>query len=227
MMALSVDFAPVEASRFEAMRHAMVASQLRPNAVNDPRVVEAMAKVPRENYLPEAHREIAYRDTLLPLAGGRRHNSPLATGLLLTQAHVRSDDHVLLIGATGGYAAAILSQLAKSAVVVEEEASLAALARSALSDVTNVQVIEGSLAEGAAAQGPYDLLIVDGAAEELPKGLVDQVKPGGRVVSGVVDRGVTRLAAGRRTEHGFGLVDFVDIECTELPGFRRLRTFTF
>ena len=226
-MALSVDPAPVEASRFEAMRHAMVASQLRTNAVNDPRVVEAMAQVPRENYLPPEHRSIAYRDTLLPLTGGRRHNSPLATGLLLTRAQVRPDDLVLLIGAAGGYSAAILARLAGSVVAVEEEEALAALARDALAGEAKVKLVEGPLNQGWQGDAPYDLMIVDGAVEELPEALIAQLKPGGRVVAGVVDQGVTRLAAGRRSEGGFGLVDFVDIECTQLPGFRRLRTFTF
>jgi protein-L-isoaspartate(D-aspartate) O-methyltransferase len=87
--------------------------------------------------------------------------------------------------------------------------------------------VQGPLHAGWPAGAPYDLLIVDGAAEQLPDALISQVKPGGRVLTGVIDRGVTRLAAGRRTEGGFGLMDFMDIECTELPGFRRLRTFTF
>ena len=226
-MALSVDPAPVEASRFEAMRHAMVASQLRTNAVNDPRVVEAMAKVPREDYLPVEHRAIAYRDTLLPLVGGRRHNSPLAIGRLLTEARVQPSDHVLLVGAAGGYAAALLAQLAGSVVALEEEDALVALARQALATEAKVELVQGPLNAGWAGRAPYDLMVVDGAVEELPAALVDQVKPGGRVVSGVVDRGVTRLAMGRRTEGGFALADFMDIECTELPGFRRLRTFTF
>ena len=226
-MTLTVDPAPVEANRFEAMRHAMVASQLRTNAVNDPRVVEAMARVQRESFLPPQHRAMAYRDTLLPLAGGRRHNSPLATGRLLTEAQVTPADHVLLVGAAGGYAAALLALLAGSVVALEEEESLAGIARAALAGDAKVEVVQGPLNAGWAARGPYDLLVVDGAVEELPEALVAQVKPGGRVVSGVVDRGVTRLAAGRRTEGGFGLIDFQDIECTELPGFRRLRTFTF
>jgi protein-L-isoaspartate(D-aspartate) O-methyltransferase len=226
MMALSLDPAPV-ANRFEAMRHAMVASQLRTNAVNDPRVVEAMARVPRENYLPPEHRSMAYRDTLLPLAGGRRHNSPLATGLLLTEAHVRPEDHVLLVGAVGGYAAALLALLAGSVVALEEEDALVGIAREALAGEAKVEVVQGPLSAGWAAGAPYDLMIVDGAVEELSDALVAQVKPGGRVLTGVIDRGVTRLAVGRRSEGGFGLVDFVDIECTELPGFRRLRTFTF
>lgn len=226
-MALSVDPAPVEAERFEAMRHAMVASQLRTNAVNDPRVVEAMARTPRENFLPAEQKGLAYRDTLLPLPGGRRHNSPLATGRLLTEAHVRPEDHVLLIGAAGGYAAALLAQLAGSVVGLEQEEALVALARTALAGEAKVELVQGPLEAGWSAGAPYDLLIVDGAVEQLPDALIAQVKPGGRVLTGVVDRGVTRLAAGRRTEGGFGLLDFLDVECTELPGFRRLRTFTF
>lgn len=226
-MALSVEPAPVEAQRFEAMRHAMVASQLRTNAVNDARVVEAMAVTPRENFLPPEHRAIAYRDTLLPLAGGRRHNSPLATGLLLTNAELEPNDRVLLIGAAGGYAAALLAQIAGSVVAGEEEESLAAFARTALAGHGNVELVQAPLDAGWKKGAPYDLLVVDGAVEQLPDALVAQLKPGGRAVTGIVDRGVTRLAAGRRTEGGFGLIDFVDIECAVLPGFERLRTFQF
>ncbi|WP_307119220.1 protein-L-isoaspartate O-methyltransferase family protein [Sphingomonas kyeonggiensis] len=227
MMALTVDSAPAEANRFETMRHAMVASQLRTNAVNDTRVVEAMARVPREDFLPEAHRAIAYRDTLLPLAGGRSHNLPLATGRLLTAADVRPTDKVLLIGAAGGYAAALLAGLANAVVALEEEPTLAALSRTTLAPYANVEPVEGPLAAGHAPEGPYDLIVVDGAVEELPTTLLDQLKPEGRVVTGIVDRGVTRLASGRRTEGGFGLADFADIECAILPGFERLRTFQF
>lgn len=226
-MTLSVDPAPVEAGRFDTMRHAMVASQLRTNAVNDVRVVEAMARVPRETYLPAEHRAIAYRDTLLPLGNGRRQNSPLATGRLITEAQVKATDHVLLIGATGGYSAAVLATLAGSVVALEEDDGLAALARETLSGLSNVTVAHGPLSAGWAAAGPYDVLIVDGAVEQLPDALVSQVKPGGRVVSGVVDRGVTRLAAGRRSEGGFGLMNFLDLECAILPGFGRPKTFQF
>lgn len=219
--------APVEAERFEAMRHAMVASQLRTNAVNDVRIVEAMARLPREEFLPAEHRGIAYRDTLLPLAGGRQHNSPLATGLLLTQARIQSGERVLLVGAAGGYAAAVLGSLGASVTALEEDATLVEAARIALAGHANVTVVKGPLSAGWAADAPYDVLVIDGAAEQLSDALVAQIRPGGRIVSGVVDRGVTRLASGARTEGGFGLVDFVDIECVVLPGFARLRTFQF
>ncbi|MEO7338036.1 MAG: methyltransferase domain-containing protein [Caldimonas sp.] len=231
-MTLSVDPTPVEAmpahsGRFDAMRNAMVASQLRTNAVNDPRVVEAMGAVAREDYLPEAQRGIAYRDTLLPLNGGRRHNSPLATGRLITEARVLPTDKVLLIGAAGGYAAAVLGRLAASVTAVEEDESLAALARTALAGQGNVTLVQGSLAGGSAEGAPYDVLIIDGAVEHVPDALVAQLRPGARVTTGINDRGVTRLASGRRTDGGFGLIDFLDIECAVLPGFARPTTFKF
>jgi protein-L-isoaspartate(D-aspartate) O-methyltransferase len=227
MMTLSVDPAPVGAARSDAMRQAMVSNQLRTNAVNDARVVEAMARVPREDYLPAEHRAIAYRDTLLPLAGGRRHNSPLATGRLITEAKVRKGDHVLLIGAAGGYSAAVLAALGATVTALEEDAGLATAAREALAGNAAVTVAKGPLAAGWAAGAPYDLLVVDGAVEHIPDTLIRQLKPGARAVAGIVDRGVTRLAAGRRTEGGFGLVDFADAECAVLPGFSTPKTFQF
>lgn len=226
-MTPTVDPAPVEATRFEAMRHAMVASQLRTNAVSDVRVVEGMAQLPRETFLPPEHRTIAYRDTLLPLGNGRKHNSPLATGRLLTEAQVLPGDHVLLIGAAGGYAAALLGRLAANVVALEEDDALVAIARGTLAEYNNVELVQGPLNQGWAQKGPYDLIVIDGAVEQLPDQLVAQIKPGGRVVSGTVDRGVTRLASGHRSTGGFGMMDFQDIECAILPGFVRLRTFQF
>jgi protein-L-isoaspartate(D-aspartate) O-methyltransferase len=227
MMTLSVDAAPSGATSFEVMRHAMVASQLRTNAVSDARVVEAMARVPREAYVPQEARAVAYRDTLLPLNGGRHHNSPLATGRLLTEARIAPTDHVLLIGAAGGYAAAVLAQLAGTVVALEQDAALAGHARTALAGTGAVTLVEGPLNQGWAAGGLYDVLLIDGAVEHVPDALIQQLKPGARAVSGIYDRGVTRLASGRRTEGGFGLVDFADIECAVLPGFSRPKTFSF
>jgi protein-L-isoaspartate(D-aspartate) O-methyltransferase len=214
-------------AQFETMRHAMVASQLRTSAVSDVRVVEAMARVPREAFVPQAVRTIAYRDTPLPLGGGRQQNSPLATGRLLTEAAIGADDRVLLVGAAGGYTAAVLAGLARSVVALEESESLLASARETLADDANVEVAEGPLSAGWEAGAPYDVLVIDGAVERVPEALVRQLRVGGRVVTGIVDRGVTRLAAGVRTEGGFGLQDFTDIECAPLPGFARPTGFQF
>uniref|UniRef100_UPI0035CB1810 protein-L-isoaspartate O-methyltransferase family protein n=1 Tax=uncultured Sphingomonas sp. TaxID=158754 RepID=UPI0035CB1810 len=214
-------------SEMVAMRHAMVASQLRTNAVSDARVVAAMDSVPREAFLPGEAASLAYRDTAVPLGHGRAQNVPIATGRLLTQAELRASDRVLLIGAAGGYTAAVLAQLVDSVVAVECEGVLVAFARTALADSANVTVVEGPLEAGHSAGAPYDVVVIDGAVESVPAALVAQVAIGGRVVGGIVDRGVTRLAAGRRTAGGFALLDFADIECVPLPGFAQPRTFTF
>ena len=216
-----------EPARFEAMRHAMVASQLRTTSVNDPRVVEAMALVPRERFVPVDQRELAYRDRLIPVSGGRRLNSPLATGLLLTLAAIEPTDKVLLIGAGGGYTAAALSELAGSVVAVEEDPVLVALAREALAGNAKVTLVEAALTAGAPAHAPYDVLVVDGAVEELPQALVEQLRIGGRAAAGSVDRGLTRICSGRRTEAAFALTDQFDVECAILPGFARPRRFRF
>ena len=210
-----------------AERHAMVASQLRTNAVNDNRVVAAMASVPREDFLPAGAAGVAYRDTAIPLGGGRSTNPPLAIGRLLTEARLVPDDRVLLIGAAGGYAAAVLAGLVATVTAVESDPALLALARGALAKVDNVTVVEAPLTQGDPAGAPYDVLVIDGAVEAVPAALIDQVRAGGRVVAGLVENDVTRLAAGVRTAHGFGLVAFADSECVRLPGFARAAGFSF
>lgn len=210
-----------------APRHAMVASQLRPNAVTDERIVAAMASIPREHFLPPDVHAIAYIDRSIPVGRGREVNPPLATARLLTEAELEPQDRVLLVGAGGGYAAAVLAGMVAQVTAVECDETLLAIARAALADASNVELVLGPLPQGWSAGAPYDVLIVDGAVEELSPALVDQVRPGGRVVTGLAERGVTRLAAGRRTAGGFGLVAFADCECTRLPGFARPTGFRF
>lgn len=210
-----------------AMRDAMVASQLRTTAVNDSRVVAAMAQAPRERFLPGVAPELAYRDALIPLGRGREANTPMATGKLLTEAYLRREDRVLLIGAAAGYAAACLSPIVAEVVAVESDGAFVAAARDALAPYANVTLVEAPLADGCAGQAPYDVLVVDGAVEDLPDALVDQLKIGGRIVTGIVDRGVTRLAFGVRSAGGLGLQAFADVACPVLPGFSRPRGFQF
>lgn len=210
----------------EAARAAMVVSQLRTTAVNDPRVIAAMADVPREAFVAADVAELAYRDRPVPLGAGREQNAPLATGRLLTAAELLPDDTVLLIGAGRGYTAAVLAELVATVVAVESEGELVQAARAALAGTGNVTVVEAPLTEGAAEHGPYDVLIIDGAVEYLPEALLAQVKPGGRVLAGLIDGGVARLAGGVKSD-GFALVPFADIDCVTLPGFDRPRAFHF
>lgn len=212
---------------FETMRRAMVASQLRTSAVDDARVVSAMATVPREKFVPTAAQAQAYRDTGVSLGDGRALNAPIATGRLLTEAGINSDERVLLIGAATGYTAAVVALLAEGVVAVESDPALAAFARDALAGYPTVTLVAGPLAAGAPDAGPYDVLLIDGAVAQVPESLVAQLKPDGRIATGLNDRGVTRLAIGSRSVGGFGLQDFADIECAVLPGFEKPAAFVF
>lgn len=210
----------------EAARHAMVASQLRPNNVSDHRIVAAMASIPREAFLPETARALAYRDARIPLGERRYANLPMATGRLLTRAELLATDRVLLIGAASGYTAAVLSRIVAEVVAVESSPALLAIAADALGRTGNVRLVEAPLEQGCPDAAPYDVMVVDGAVERLPEALVAQVRTGGRVVAGVIDGGVTRLAAGRRTA-GFALQPFADSDCVPLPGFAVPKRFQF
>ena len=212
----------------ETARRAMVASQLRTSAVNDTRVVAAMAGVPREEFVPGADATLAYRDRPLPLPGGRAQNAPLATGRMLTEAAIGPGDRVLLIGAAGGYTAALLGELAGHVVAVESDAELAGLARAKLAGRANIEVVEGELAAGAPDHAPFDVLVIDGAIEHLPEELAAQVRRAGRIVTGFVDAGgVTRLASGVRGDGAQALGAFADVDCVILPGFAVPRAFQF
>lgn len=213
--------------RFDEMRQAMVVSQLRTSAVDDPRVVRAMGAVPRERFVPVASRTVAYHDREVALGNGRAMNAPLASGRLVTEADIAPGDRVLLVGAATGYTAAVLAGLAGSVVALEQDTALAAQAREALGGLANVTVVEGPLVAGWAEGGPYDAVVFDGAVETVPDAIVAQAKIDGRIVTGIVDRGVTRLASGRRSEGGFGLVDFADVDCVVLPGFAKPPSFQF
>lgn len=216
-----------DSNSFEAMRRSMVASQLRTSAVDDVRVIEAMAAVPRERYVPEGVRDVCYRDTQLALGNGRFQNTPLATGRLINEAWLEPTDKVLLIGAAGGYTAAVLALIVDHVVALEEDEALLAMARESLTPIRNVELVAGPLRDGYAKNGPYNAIILDGAVEQLPPEIVAQASPGARISTGLVDRGVTRLAAGSKTEGGFGLFDFADSDCCVLPGFAKPHGFRF
>ncbi len=217
----------IDGGRFDAMREAMVTSQLRTTAVSDNRVVAAMARVARELFVPAERRDTAYTDRAVPLARGRRLNTPMATGKLMTEAYLRRTDRALLIGAATGYAAAVLASLVAHVIAVEVDPLLAEQARAALQGTPAVTVVEGPLETGHADGAPYDVIMVDGAIGGVPQALIDQLAIGGRLVTGLDDKGVIRLAAGVRSAHGFGLQHFADCECVALPGFARARTFSF
>lgn len=212
---------------FARMRKAMVESQLRTTDVNDPAIIAAMATVARENFAADSLCGVAYMDRPLPLGEGRFLSPPLALGRLLVEAGPRADDTVLIIGAATGYCAALLAPLVQSVTAVESSVTLASQARAQLAGVGNVTLVDGPLAAGAPAHAPYSLIIIDGAIGQLPQTLVDQLAEGGRVVSGVCDGSVTRLALGRKSGGAFGMEAFADCEIPVLAEFAKAKGFQF
>jgi protein-L-isoaspartate(D-aspartate) O-methyltransferase len=210
----------VSEQTYSSMRTAMVESQLRTSDVDDQRVIAVMARVPREEFVPAERRAMTYIDRPIPLGGGRALNAPLVVGRLLKEARVEAGDKVLLIGAATGYSAALLAELGAQVTAVEEEGG-ADIA------VPGVTLVRGPLAAGAPDGAPYDVLFIDGAVEDVPTALVQQLADGARVVTGLVDRGVTRLCAGRVIGGALGLNSLTDIEMVALPGFGAVKAFTF
>jgi len=210
----------VTEQNFSSMRTAMVESQLRPSDVDDQRVISVMARVPREDFVPAERRAMAYVDRPVPLSGGRSLNPPVATGRLLKEARVAVGDKVLLIGAATGYSATLLAEMGAVVTAVEEDNGVAI-------NVPGVTLVRGPLAAGAAQGAPYDVLVIDGAVEEVPAAIVQQLADGARVVTGIVEGGVTRLCSGRVVAGVLGLASLVDMEMVVLPGFSTPQRFVF
>lgn len=211
---------------FSRMRAAMVSNQLRTNAVTDTAILDALDAVERDRFVPADRAALAYVDVPVPLGAGRSLNAPLATARLIQEAHVKPGNTVLLVGAATGYAAALLDQLGCTVTAVECDAALAATARTAL-DGRKVTVIEGDLAADHSGGTLFDAVIVDGAVEEMPESLWMQLREGGRIVSGLLDCGVSRLALGIRSGETRAMRAFLDVEAVPLPGFAKPQEFRF
>ena len=184
---------PASDENFAAARRAMIDSQLRPSGINDSRVLAAMASTPREHYVAADLRSIAYMDRSVPLGEGRALSAPFAQAMLLQTARPVETDKALLIGGATGYLAALLAPMVATLDVVEPDARLSGMAGSKAGDWH-----DGALGAGHARNGPYDLIVIDGAIEKLPAAIAGQMASDGRLVTGLVERGVTRIAIGRK-----------------------------
>lgn len=207
---------------FSAMRAAMVSNQLRTNKVSDPRIVAAMKAVARERFVPAERAALAYIDVPIPLANGRSLNSTLVTARLIVEAGIEPGEKVLLVGAATGYAAALLAELGAKLTALEVDVSLSAIGKSA-----GISSVTGPLEAGWRKNAPYDVILIDGAVEGIPTAIAAQLADGGRLLTGLVDKGVTRLALGRKSGTGVGLVSFADLEAVRLPGFAPPASFSF
>jgi protein-L-isoaspartate(D-aspartate) O-methyltransferase len=207
---------------YDTARRTMVESQLRPQGVTDPGVLEAMGSVPREKFVPEAVRPIAYADRAVMLGHGRALSPCPVLGQLLTQMAPSAGERALVVGAGTGYSVAILQRIGLDVTALESCEELGAAGRD-----LGLKIILGDLEEGHSAGAPYDLILIDGAVEYIPQPIIDQLAPGGRLGAALVEQGVTRLVVGRKSGSAFGYIAVNDSSAPALPGFKRHRTFTF
>ena len=190
---------------YSAARRAMIDSQLRVSGVNHERVLAAMAKVAREDHVPAAARGHAYIDRAIPLDNGQALPAPLVHGMMLSEALPAAGDRVLVVSSGSSYLAALVE--AMGALVDSIDAADAGPARR--------------------GQQPYDLLLIDGAIEHLPTGLSAAVAEGGRVVTGLILRGVTRLASGRKLGGAVQLLPLAEVGIPVLGQFARAKSWSF
>ena len=220
---------------FAAARRMMVDGQVRTSDVTDLRLVAAMLDVPREHYVPHDKAGLAYLDFDVPVTSGsheaetRRLLKPVVLARMIQAADVEEGDSVLDVGCATGYSAAILGRLAGSVTALEQDATLARHARENLATAqqSNVEVVTGPLVAGWAANGPYDVILLDGATEVAPEALFGQLKEGGRMVA-VVGRTPNGRAMLYRCASGdvTGWPVF-DAAAPTLPGFAAVPGFVF
>ncbi|MDH4982253.1 protein-L-isoaspartate O-methyltransferase [Hyphomicrobium sp. D-2] len=209
----------------------MVEGQVLPSDVTDRRILDAMRRLPRERFVPEALTDIAYTDEALPLtgdgAGRRRLLAPRTQAKLLQLADVNAGDRVLVVGCATGYGAAILSGMGGTIIALECDENLAEAARANLEalDIQNVQVNLAPLAAGSVDNAPFDAIVIEGAIEVVPDDLLDQLKDGGRLVAILVEDGVGTATLWKRLGRSADPWGAFDVAAPVLPGFARKAAF--
>ncbi len=215
---------------YAAARLNMVESQLRTDRVTDAALLEAFEQVPRELFVPEELRGVAYVDEDLAVGQGRHMMEPRVLARLLQAARPEPQDIVLDIGCGTGYATAILARLAATVVALEDGGGLAARANEVLGEleVGNAVVVEGSLNEGYAKQAPFNVIVVNGAVAKVPSVISGQLAEAGRLVTVIRDSaGMGRAILMQRTGGVVSSRTLFDAAVPVLPGFEAEPGFVF
>jgi protein-L-isoaspartate(D-aspartate) O-methyltransferase len=205
-------------SDFGQQRALMVERQLSRRGIDDQRVLEAMAAVPREHFVPDGVRESAYNDSALPIGYEQTISQPWVVAAICQALRLRGDENVLEIGTGSGYSAAILARLAKRVLSLERVPDLAETANQRLAElgIDNVEVIVGDGSRGYPQEAPYDAIAVHAATPEAPHSLLGELAAGGRLVVPIATGSADLLTAflredGELHQQTIGPVRFVPL----------------
>jgi protein-L-isoaspartate(D-aspartate) O-methyltransferase len=231
-----------EMTDYKRARENMVDSQIRPNGVRDADLLRALARVPREVFVPSSLRPLAYAEEHLAikqLNGGARHArymmAPLMMARLIALLRPQPKDVALDVGCGTGYSTALLAALTESVVALESDPELAATAAETLTSlgIDNAAVVQGTLAEGYAEEAPFDIILVNGSVDEVPQTLLDQLGEGGRLATYIREptaaiEDTFGYAYSYEKSEGWvsGQLEFSG-GAPLLPGFERPRGFSF
>lgn len=205
----------------------MVDTQVRPSDVTKFPIIAAMLDVPREAFVPGNAVSVAYMDGPVPLTSGRELLDARAFAKMLDALDIGRGDDVLIVGGNLGYSTAVLSRMAQSVVMVEEDAAMAREAEATLAaqDVDNAAVLEGRLEDGAAKAAPFDVILIEGGVETVPETLLAQIKDGGRIAALFQQGALGEVRVGRASGGAVAWRFAFNASAPVLPGFAKKRDF--
>jgi protein-L-isoaspartate(D-aspartate) O-methyltransferase len=205
---------------FSREREAMVERHLKRRGITEPHILDAFLEVPREAFIAGNNVHLAYGDHPLPIEAGQTISQPYIVGLMIQAAGIKRGDRVLEVGAGSGYAAAVISRIAGQVIGIERQPELVAVARQRLEKLgyDNVEIVEGDGTKGWRDGAPYDAILAAASGSHVPRPLVEQLAPGGRIVMPVGDPGwvqqlikVTKTDDGTLIQQDLGGVRFVPL----------------
>ena len=214
---------------FASARRNMVDCQILPNRVDDERIIDALLEIPREIFVPDHLAGIAYVDENIPIGDGRCIMEAMVIARLLQTAALKAEDVALSIGCGTGYAVAILAKIVDTVVAVESDKGLIQKASENLAAVglNNIAVVEGKLDEGNSDQGPYDIIFFDGAVQNVPKKICDQLAENGRLAVILAEDGVCKACIYTLFDGTITKREVFDAGTPLLPGFEQKQVFSF
>lgn len=206
----------------------MVDGQVRVNDVTEYALIDAMLKIPRELFVPEARREAAYLGENLDIGGGRMMLEPRTQAKMLAALDIAPGETVLDIGCGRGYSAALIAHVAEAVVAVEDSEEMVSEAEGALAEaeIDNVAVLCRALAEGAPRHGPYDVICIEGGVERVPEAIAGQLREGGRIAAIFMEGRLGVVRVGYRSGGAVSWREAFNASAPVLPGFEAERAFS-